>query len=298
MRRTSPLAVVASVLLLAACQATAQVAGPSASASAVSTAVSAVPTIVAASAAPSEGPLSSAAAAFQPESVAKVVVDGLRMRSLPSVDATSRKLEPLLPNGALLYVVEGPVSGSGYAWYRVLPIAFDGSATVDGWVAVASRDAEPWITLAAVDCPLPPTTRDAVRALSRGAALACFGGVPLTFEARIVSCRCEMDGPGLEPGWFGIEFATDASGTVTTPLLVDRGQTQPGPIPSWFIAHLDPTADIPDPIPFDRDVRIIGQFDHPAAGACRYAASEQSATASPVLDCRTTFAITAVQPIR
>lgn len=73
------------------------------------------------------------------------VSDNLRIRSEPRVSDDSLKYEPLLPLGTELAVIGGPVSASGYAWYRVRPVSFtlrDGPG--DGWVAMAGKNGEPW----------------------------------------------------------------------------------------------------------------------------------------------------------
>ena len=87
--------------------------------------------------------------------VAVTVVDGLRVRSKPRVSDDSHKYEPLLPVGTPLYVLDGPVSASGYAWYEVAPL---GSRSLpQGWVAAAGRSSEPWLAGGDFSCPPVPT---------------------------------------------------------------------------------------------------------------------------------------------
>jgi hypothetical protein len=77
--------------------------------------------------------------------VARVVAtDGLRVRSAPGTGADSTRLEPLLPGGARLRVIGGPVVADGYAWYRVAPCGGQ-PPYPSGWVAVASRLGESWV---------------------------------------------------------------------------------------------------------------------------------------------------------
>lgn len=59
-------------------------------------------------------------------SIATVVSDGLRVRSRPEVSDDSKKLEPLLQRGDHVFVVKGPVAGSGYRWYEVQPLGDPG----------------------------------------------------------------------------------------------------------------------------------------------------------------------------
>jgi serpin B len=54
--------------------------------------------------------------------------------------------EPVLPLGTTLTVLDEPVEGSGYTWYKVTPVTFAGlSGPGFGWVAQAGKDGEPWI---------------------------------------------------------------------------------------------------------------------------------------------------------
>ena len=76
------------------------------------------------------------------------VTSGLRVRSLPLVDDSSVRYEPLLDQGTRLFVLDGPVLGSGYDWFRVIAPAVtrsDGQPMV-GWVAVAAKTGEIWVT--------------------------------------------------------------------------------------------------------------------------------------------------------
>jgi hypothetical protein len=80
--------------------------------------------------------------------VVVTVSDRLRVRSEPRVSDDSIKYEPLLPLGTELTVLDGPVSASGYTWYKVAPVSFVGlDGPGYGWVASAGTDGEPWIAL-------------------------------------------------------------------------------------------------------------------------------------------------------
>jgi hypothetical protein len=84
----------------------------------------------------------------------RTVSDRLRVRSLPETSDASIKYEPLLPLGTKVTVLDGPVLGSGYAWYHVTAPITDGhgniTKTLTGWVAAAGLDGEPWLE---VDVP-------------------------------------------------------------------------------------------------------------------------------------------------
>jgi hypothetical protein len=84
----------------------------------------------------------------------RTVSDHLRVRSLPEISDASIKYEPLLPLGTKVTVLDGPVIGSGYAWYHVTVPITDGrgnvTKTLTGWAAAAGLDGEPWLE---VDVP-------------------------------------------------------------------------------------------------------------------------------------------------
>ena len=93
----------------------------------------------------------------------------LRVRTEPETATGHLVLEPLLQPGTKLYVVDGPVGDSGFRWYKVMTFetmstcrrratAVDEPIVVEGWVAVADKNGEPWVQPAAMDCPAAPTT--------------------------------------------------------------------------------------------------------------------------------------------
>ena len=228
-----------------------------------------------------------------PASIATTVVDELRVRSAPSVDdAISKKYSPLLPEGTDLLVIDGPRTASGYDWWQVVPMAVENlSAPGFGWVAAASREGEPWLEPGTVECPRRPENLTALAALSDGAALACFARDPITVRARLVSCNCDVDGPGTDPGWLGLGLGAPPI------LLVDPSDAGPPENPeNWFPLHLDPDAGV-DPVPIDAIVDVTGIFDHPAAEGCTVTGFDEPP--APSIACRFAFAVTdldVVQP--
>lgn len=104
-------------------------------------------------------------------------VDRLRVRSHPWVGDESLRYEPLLSQGVVLEVQEGPVAGSGYWWYRVRLAGWedlrlrDGSrgGIRSGWVAAADHDGSAWIGRVDVDPgPRRPQLHFGWPAASRG----------------------------------------------------------------------------------------------------------------------------------
>jgi hypothetical protein len=214
--------------------------------------------------------------------VTTLASDGLRVRSEPRVSDDSLKLEPLLPLGSQLYVLEGPVSASGYAWYEVVPLS---SRTLpSGWVASADREGEPWIAAGAFECPPVPTEFRSLAALPRGVGLACFPRVPITVEARLISCNCDADGSWYTPDWFFL-------GSGSPDLLVEPGVTTvPPDSGDWFALNLDPTGEHPDVLPIGQIIEVTGIFDHPAASSCTRTEMDGEPVSSQ--GCRLEFAVT------
>ena len=208
--------------------------------------------------------------------------DGLRVRSEPRVSDDSLKLEPRLPLASQLYVLDGPVSASGYAWYEVVPLA--SRDLPSGWVASAGRDGEPWITVGDFDCPPVPSDFRTLAELPGGVGLHCFSQVPITVEARLIGCNCDVDGAWYTPHWF-------SRGTGGSELLVEpEVTTVPSDVDDWFWLSLDPAGEHPDVLPVGDVVQVTGVFDHPAAAACTL--TEMDGDPVPSQFCRLEFAVT------
>lgn len=216
------------------------------------------------------------------------VVDGVRVRSAPSLDdAVSLKYAPLLPGGTELFVFEGPTAASGYDWWHVVPTAFRLGGPGHGWVAGASREGEPWVQPTRIDCPPTPTNLGALRTLTDGMAVACFARKPITVRARLVSCNCDMDGPPVEPPWLGI--------SAEPILLVDPTETgPPDRTEDWYQLHVDPNARVTS-LPVGQVVDITGTFDHPAAADC--VVTDFDGQPMPSVACRFVFAVTALEVV-
>lgn len=208
--------------------------------------------------------------------------DGLLVRSEPGINDASYKFEPLLPLGTKLLVVDGPVRASGYVWYDVAQLS---SADLpSGWIASASHDGVAWIARSQFDCPPVPTTIGVLEALPRGVGLACFARVPITVDARLLSCNCDIDGSWYEPSWFFL-------GSGAPDLLVDPRATRiPSDFRDWFPLNLDPAGTHPEVLPVGEVVRVTGMFDHPAADRCTETEMDGAPAASE--RCRLEFAVT------
>lgn len=236
---------------------------------------------------PSTAPAPSGSQRLERDTIAITLVDGLRVRSLPEVSARSKKYEPLVENDRHLFVLSGPVARSGYEWYEVAPIDAPGFERRTGWVAAASRDSVPWIAPGSATCPAMPSTFAQLDGLTFGGRLACFPNQPLTVEARLVPCYCDIDAGVFSPAWFGF-------GNGQPLLLVAPTTTRaPDDVEDWNVLHLDPAGVYSLPLPIGEAVTVTGVFDHPAARACTFKGLEESV--HPTNQCRFAFAVTRIE---
>ena len=237
---------------------------------------------------PSASPvLTPMASSLSVDTIAVTLVDWLRVRSKPRVSEDSIKQEPLLPLGTPLYVLDGPVSDSGYVWYEVVSLA--SRAHPRGWVASAGREGEPWLGAGDFACPPLPSDLRSLAALPSGVGLACFPRVPITVSARLIGCNCDMDGSWYTPGWF-------TGGSGGPELLVEPDVTRPpDDTREWFLLNLDPTGQHPDVLPVGKVVQVTGIFDHPAAASCTV--TEMDGEPVSTQDCRLVFAVTRLNTV-
>lgn len=220
-----------------------------------------------------------------PDAMAEVVVEGgVRVRSLPTVDATSIKYEPLLRRGDLVFIVDGPVAADGYDWYLTQSLLASDDRGPFGWVAAASREGETWIDdLEESDCPRIPEDARALGSLPEELLLHCFGGSELSMELEAnVFCLPGEAVATVAPGWLAVDcgvLSGDACGACGIPIAADP---QFGfELPKEDLARW----------------ALSGHFDDPAAASCR--PSAVPGTDAPSLElivhrCRTTLVLTSL----
>jgi hypothetical protein len=250
---------------------------------------------------PSSSPSTTAvvAARIAVGSIATVVTDGLRVRSRPEVSDASKKLDPLLQRGQPLFVVKGPVAGSGYHWYEVQPLG--GAQTFPrlpfGWVAVADKTGDPWVNGAGPVCPATPKTFDSFFALQPLEWVACYGRKSITFPARLADpeATCGVDiGWTITPEWLAstcphpkfIVFDPSTNENSFYSVIepgIDTSALRPGVETKDFIA-----------------VNVTGHFDDKAATTCKGISTEPSVAVEMgrdqiITSCRATFVITGMK---
>jgi hypothetical protein len=219
-------------------------------------------------------------------------------------------LEPLLWDGAALFVIDGPVAGSGYDWYLIEPLGeVDVQVHPDppapGWVAAASRDGEPWIAPQPVDCldtPLDWLQFDLTARPIGLDALSCFGDRQRAFTAWLSSesnggCR-GVTGPWtFEPAWLGP--CPDPAYRLADPESDTSGDVNALPVAIAPYVDLDsvPELDAEEWLLVD----VVGQYAHPDAASCRATPTGGDGEGPPrpevvVLHCRDQFVVTSMKP--
>jgi hypothetical protein len=228
--------------------------------------------------------------------IATVLVDDLRVRSEPGVNPDSELLEPLLGTGQGVYVVDGPIPLDGYTWYAVAGRLPDGSLDVSvpkGWVAIASRDGEPWLSpISSAPCPTGQLTVEALIALTDGAG--CFGRAELNVLATPVAvdvlgghCFPLEDEPNCtdEPPWL-----------IAPSYVVQPHDGWVGSRPTlWAAAAED--ASLAEWDGTEVTFELTGHYDDTAAATCRIydTVTNEPLVKTPeqaIEDCRQTFVVT------
>jgi hypothetical protein len=250
-------------------------------------------------ASPSEDPEASPAPiAIAIDGLARTSVIGLRLRDAPGLDG--RDLGTLA-EGAVSYVVDGPVTADGYAWYLLsglgLPQA-SGCATVKtdpwecpawfGWAAAGSS-ADAWLEPGTTDCPTWSSDRltDEMISLQRIAYLACYAGGSLSTVAYfpVIPDDAGLGGACRDVpealSWIGCNLGY-------TQVVTDEQGAMLGP---GLVLAVDPASvEMPDR---GQWVRITGRYDHAAAQDCTY--GEQPALST--LYCRAEFVVESAEPV-
>ncbi|MEO7664518.1 MAG: hypothetical protein ABIV26_05275 [Candidatus Limnocylindrales bacterium] len=137
---------------------------------------------------------------------AMTITDSLRLRSLPSTGDDSLIYQPVLPQRARFRIAEGPVSGSGYWWYRVVDLATPLGDVHEGWVASADFDGGAWIAATPEACQefqFPAAApRIATLAELQDGFAGTWGGCVTT--------------PWVPPYWVTVEFHADETYDATS----------------------------------------------------------------------------------
>jgi hypothetical protein len=228
---------------------------------------------------------------IRPDTVAVTVESDVRVRTRPEVSDASIKLEPLLAKGDALYVIGGPVEGSGYRWYEV----FAPRSGLAGFVAGGSKDGQSWIESRPLRCHTGGSG-DNEYVSAELFRLACYKGREFSSRATLAAVttdglRCPDVLPyAIDPYWLqnplacAYEFGTGDTGGSPG---VSSGVLYPTleGIPEKLLASAaDPKVGV--------EVIATGSLDHPDSRACTAEGYEPPPPIALHLECRSTFVIT------
>ncbi|MDQ2854551.1 MAG: hypothetical protein M3R32_06800 [Chloroflexota bacterium] len=233
--------------------------------------------------------------------LAKSTVDGLRVRATPG---TAGALLGTIDTGQMGFVVAGPVSADGFAWYQLAALGLPPNAGCEppvqtnpfscpdwlGWVAAGQPGSQPWLAPTELPCVASPMNVDALvnapspvgqrTPLER---LACYGSTSIRVR-----------------GWW--PQIPDGAG-----LGGACGRVVP-PNPAWLVCQninynglsisesagfegvgvkisIDPATGVTMP-PRGQWVEVVGHLDDPAARDCAPVASGDQDPVRVVLTCR------------
>jgi hypothetical protein len=220
-----------------------------------------------------------------PQTAAVTTTDGLRVRSRPIIDDTSEKLSPLLASATRLFVLQGPVAGSGYDWYQVVApgISRAGGGPMVGWIAVASKTGQAWAKALPLDCPAPDTLvslADMAR-LASGAfpdgGLSCFAGRTITTRGNL-HLGCAPSRPTPAANW--LSQASAVSFVLTDGVPTFTGRVRPEDVQAFCN------------MPQDANWNVEGHFDDPGSASCAAPAAADPAALAARYQCRSLFVVT------
>jgi hypothetical protein len=250
---------------------------------------------------------STAAGTIVIDGLAKSTVDDLRVRATPGTGGTQLGT---IVTGQLGFVVAGPVSADGYAWYQLAGPGLPPNAGCEppfqttpfscpdwlGWAAAGQPGSQPWLEATTSPCPASPMNLEAlIREPSPRTPLerlACYGST---------SIRVRGWWPQLPAGGLG-----GACGLVVKPN------------PFWLVCQnvnynelvisesaeevvgikisIDPATGVTMP-PRGQWVEVVGHLDDPAARDCAPVMSGEQDPVKVVLTCRTELVPESVTPV-
>jgi hypothetical protein len=230
---------------------------------------------------PTAAPVETAGTGYAPDTLLSVIEGPLRVRSKPSVEDDSVKFTPLLDSGQRLFVISGPVEGSGYvSWYLVHPL---GGATPNGWASAAARDGTPWLEPAAADCPPVLTLSDLGR-MDPALRILCAAGRELTFTTTVTwGANCGDANELAKPDWMAGCLSTFRWGGKDSTVVVAVPPDLAGAVGDNQLGDT-------------YKATVTAHLDDPAALTCEPKTGLQGepviVAATVVLDCRAMFVAT------
>ncbi len=237
------------------------------------------------------------------DALVSTAVDRLRIREEPGLGGASLGT---LYEGAISYVLSGPVSADGFEWYLVsslgIPQAsgcitpiqtdpYDCPAWL-GWAAAHGPEGDPWLVPGTIDCPTWPSpvmAEDFVFGVPWYGYLACFGDDVRSivgFYPKIPDPPPDRGGAcGFDTGdlvWIGCNLGYER-------IVLDAAADFFGP---GLVLTIDPASGVQMPMR-GQWIEVTGRYDHPAAQGCTWGDPPEAS----VFGCRSRFVVESVRAV-
>jgi hypothetical protein len=252
---------------------------------------------------------SPAASAIVIDGLARSTINGLTVRATAG---TSGAQLGTIDTGQLGFVVAGPVSADGYAWYQLSAVGLPANSGCEpplqttpftcpawlGWVAAGPPGGQAWLQATTVPCPASPMNLEALvvqPTLTPLERLACYRSTPIRFrgwwpeippDAGLGGACGDVVNP-KNPTWLVCQ------GINLNHLVVSESAGFGG---VGLKISIDPASGVTMP-PRGQWVEVVAHLDDPAARDCTPLGGGDQDLVSVVLTCRTEFVAESVNPV-
>ena len=254
---------------------------------------------------------SPAASAIRIDGLAKSTVDRLAVRATAGTSGTQLGT---IDTGQLGFVVAGPVSADGYAWYQLAALGLPPNAGCEppvrttpftcpdwvGWVAGAQRGGQTWLEATTLPCASSPMNVEALISDSAPGPrtplerLACYGSTPIRVRGWFPQIP---EGAGLG-GTCGAVLTNPTVAWLLCPALSYNGlvTSESALFGSGIEVVIDPASGVTMP-PRGEWLEVVGHFDDPAARDCTPLGGGDQDPVMVVLTCRSELVAESVNPV-
>jgi hypothetical protein len=253
-------------------------------------------------------PSSSPAGTIAVDRLARSTVDGLAVRGTAGTSGTQLGT---IDTGQLGFVVAGPVSADGYAWYQLSAIGLPPNAGCEppvrttpfscpdwlGWVAGGQPGGQAWLAATTLPCPASPMNLEALigdAATGPRTALgwlACYGSSPVRIRGWWPKIPSDAGLGGTCPANPTIWWLQ--CGSLNYNGLVVSESAGFGGLGLNF--DIDPASGVTMP-PRGQWVEVVAHLDDAAARDCAPFGGGDQDPVRVVLNCRSAFVAESVKP--
>jgi hypothetical protein len=243
------------------------------------------------------------------DGLAKSTVDGLTVRATAGTAGTQLGT---IDTGQLGFVVAGPVSADGYAWYQLSAVGLPDTSAAGceppvvttpfkcpdwlGWVAAGQPGGQAWLESTTLSCPASPMDLEAITASvgTRTALgrLACYGSSSIRVRAWWPQIPSDAGLGGACPANPTIWWL-QCGGLNYNRLAISESAGFGGP---GLNVMINPASGVKMP-PRGQWVEVVGHLDDAAARDCAPVAGGEEDPVMLVLTCRGQLVAESVSPV-